>query len=111
MLYVLESAVKFERMFATTAVSVSGINAPPTKPGETAPEESSSPGVTDALVAGTGDVRPPSPPWREIAIRRPPTGYLSFYIADDLSRLPVRAVTLPGNNKADPNLETATYGL
>jgi hypothetical protein len=111
MLYVLESAIKFERMFATTAVSVSGINSPPTKPGETAPEESSSPGVTDTLVAGTGDVRPPSPPWREIAIRRPPTGYLSFYIADDLSRLPVRAVTLPGNNKADPNLETATYGL
>jgi hypothetical protein len=106
-----ESAVRFERMFATTAMPVSDINSPPPKPGDRAPEEGSSPGVTDASVAGTGDVRPPSPPWREIAIRRPPTGYLSFYIADDLSPLPVRAVTLPGNNKADPNLETATYGL
>ncbi len=57
------------------------------------------------------EVRPPAWPWKEIGVREPPTGYLSYYIADDLSSLPVRAVTLPGNNKADPNLETATYGL
>jgi len=28
-----------------------------------------------------------------------------------MSRLPVRAVTKPGDNKSDPNLETLTYGL
>jgi len=107
-----ESAVKFERMFATTtALFVSGMNSPSRQPGEPAPVEGSPAAVTDAPVVGSTEVRPPAPPWRETAIRQPPTGYLSFYIADDLSRLPVRAVTLPGNNKADPNLETATYGL
>src|SRR3954471_24861893 len=38
-------------------------------------------------------------------------GYLSFYYSDDISPLPVRWVTKPGDNKADPNLETGTYGL
>lgn len=84
-------------------------------PGAAAPREGVSAeaelGSTDTGTVGTVNIRPPGPPWQEIALRQPPTGYLSFYIADDLSRLPVRAVTLPGNNKADPNLETATYGL
>lgn len=56
-------------------------------------------------------VVPPAPPWLEL--NSPPTagGYLSIYYSDDLSRLPVRWVTKPGDNKSDPNLETLTYGL
>ena len=38
-------------------------------------------------------------------------GYVSMYLADDLSRLPVRQITRPRDNKSDPNLETGTYGL
>lgn len=56
-------------------------------------------------------VEPPNAPWRRLAPAGPHRGCLSFYISDDLSRLPVRAVTLPSNNKSDPNLETGTYGL
>jgi hypothetical protein len=59
----------------------------------------------------SSDVRPPNPPWVEINPASPPSGYLSFFLSDTLSGLPVRGVTLPGNNKSDPNLETATYGM
>jgi len=54
---------------------------------------------------------PPNPPW--IALETPPTpgGYLSYYYSDDISPLPVRWVTKPGDNKSDPNIETSTYGL
>ena len=34
-----------------------------------------------------------------------------MYLADDLSRLPVRHITRPHDNKSDPNIETGTYGL
>lgn len=56
------------------------------------------------------DYAPPNAPWQEI---QNPTGagYLSVYYSDDLSPLPVRFVTKPGDNKSDPNLETLTYGL
>ena len=57
------------------------------------------------------DVRPPNRPWCDL---KPPDnagGFLSFYLRDELSALAVRGVTLPGNNKSDPNLETGTYGL
>lgn len=57
------------------------------------------------------DARPPNPPWRELPRGESETGFLSFYYSDSLSALAVRAVTLAGNNKADPNLETGTYGL
>jgi hypothetical protein len=33
------------------------------------------------------------------------------YYSDDLSPLPVRFVTKPGDNKSDPNLETCSFGL
>lgn len=55
--------------------------------------------------------RPPAAPWRPIPSRPEARSYLSVYLSDDLSRLPVRAVTLLGNNKSDPNFETGTYGL
>ena len=34
-----------------------------------------------------------------------------MYYADNLSRLPVRHITRPRDNKSDPNIETGTYGL
>jgi hypothetical protein len=55
--------------------------------------------------------RPPGPPWRCHAATAPPTGYLAFYYSDDLSPLPVRHITRPGDCKSDPNIETATFGL
>lgn len=54
---------------------------------------------------------PPNPPWLPVAHQESGGGYLSYFYSDDLSRLPVRAVTRIGDNKADPNLETKTYGL
>lgn len=59
----------------------------------------------------TATVVPPNPPWQELRPATPLEGYLSYYLSDDLSGLPVRAVTLLRNNKSDPNLETKTYGL
>lgn len=38
-------------------------------------------------------------------------GYLTIYYSDDMSPLPTRWVTKPGDNKSDPNIETLTYGL
>lgn len=57
------------------------------------------------------DRRPPNPPWHEFPDQERREGYLSYYLADDLSRYPVRAITRVGDNKSDPNLETLTYGL
>ncbi|HVS90461.1 MAG TPA: hypothetical protein VHE59_00415 [Mucilaginibacter sp.] len=57
------------------------------------------------------DVTPPNKPWKELQHKSGAGGTLSFYYSDTLSRLPVRAVTKVGDNKADPNLETLTYGL
>lgn len=38
-------------------------------------------------------------------------GYLSVYLSEPLARYPIRHVTRPADNKSDPNIETATYGL
>ncbi len=54
---------------------------------------------------------PPGPPWKKIRQDSSACGYLVFYYSDDLSPLPVRSVTKLDDNKADPNLETLTYGL
>src|SRR3954470_6457216 len=55
--------------------------------------------------------RPNDRRWQELKFGAETSGYLSFYYSDDLSPLPVRWVTKPGDNKSDPNFETATYGL
>ena len=55
--------------------------------------------------------RPPDPPWKPLDAAEPPTGYLTFYYSDDLSSVPVRHVTRPGDCKSDPNIETGTFGL
>lgn len=56
-------------------------------------------------------VQPPGPPWSPLVGGQEGGGFLSFYYSDQLSRLPVRGVTRLADNKSDPNLETATYGL
>ena len=56
-------------------------------------------------------VKPPAAPWSLLRAAQPATGYLSMYLADDLSWLPVRHITRPHDNKSDPNIETGTYGL
>jgi hypothetical protein len=57
------------------------------------------------------DANPPNAPWRKIKVSQLAGGYLSFHYSDDLSSLPVRWVTKVRDNKSDPNIETATYGL
>ena len=56
-------------------------------------------------------VKPPAAPWSPLQVEQQATGYLSMYLADDLSRLPVRHITRPHDNKSDPNIETGTYGM
>lgn len=54
---------------------------------------------------------PPLSPWKEVKLNATAGGSLSFYYSDNLSSIPVRFVTKVGDNKADPNLETLTYGM
>lgn len=56
-------------------------------------------------------IKPPNPPWMPIKEANNVGGYLAYYYSDDMSQLPVRAVTKIGDNKVDPNIETRTYGL
>jgi hypothetical protein len=56
-------------------------------------------------------VEPPRTPWTDLESATDAGGYLTIYYSDDMSPLPVRWVTKPGDNKSDPNLETLTYGL
>ena len=76
--------------------------------------------VTPNLPAGREEYDPPYPshpvippaaPWTSLEVDTPATGYLSVYLSEDLSRLPIRAITRPVDNKSDPNIETGTYGL
>jgi hypothetical protein len=59
------------------------------------------------LIAATATPRP----WQALQPIEPAFGYVSYYYADELARLPVRAITKVKDNKSDPNLETGTYGL
>ena len=60
---------------------------------------------------GFEPIFPPAAPWTELGADTPATGYLSVYLSEDLSGLPIRAITRPNDNKSDPNIETGTYGL
>ena len=62
-------------------------------------------------LSGFEPIFPPAAPWTELEADTPATGYLSVYLSDDLSKLPIRAITRPNDNKSDPNIETMTYGL
>lgn len=55
--------------------------------------------------------KPPGPPWRPLPSAGALEGVLSFYYSEDEAAVPIRAVMLANNNKSDPNIETATYGL
>jgi len=57
------------------------------------------------------DVRPPNPPWTPLKPGDGKKAALSFYYSDPFSEVPVREVTHKNDPKADPNLETMTYGL
>lgn len=56
-----------------------------------------------------GPAKPPGPPWH--AVTDHGAGYLSIYLSEPLARWPIREVTRPRDNKSDPNIETASYGL
>jgi hypothetical protein len=56
-------------------------------------------------------VKPPNPPWIPLVLAVDAPAVLSFYYSDPQSHIPVREVTRPDDNKADPNLETMSYGL
>lgn len=56
-------------------------------------------------------VKPPNPPWTPIEKDGTGRAPLAFYYSDSHSPLPVREVTRPQDSKADPNLETLTFGL
>ncbi len=58
-----------------------------------------------------GDPRPPNHPWQPLQVGRSAGAALSFYYSDPTSRVPVRQVSRPATNRADPNIETMTYGL
>ena len=60
---------------------------------------------------GLEPIFPPAAPWTGLEADTPATGYLSVYLSEDLSKLPIRAITRPNDNKSDPNIETGTYGL
>ena len=59
----------------------------------------------------TQDVRPPNPPWLAQEPGDGSKAALSFYYSDPLSDIPVREISHKNNPKADPNLETSTFGL
>jgi hypothetical protein len=55
--------------------------------------------------------RPPGSPWCPIVAADPKIAYAPVYLSDNAAKYPIRGVTLPYNNKSDPNLETQTFGL
>jgi len=57
------------------------------------------------------DFRPPNKPWTPLKQGESKLAALSFYYSDPHSEIPVREITKENDNKADPNLETKTYGL
>src|SRR4051812_11206383 len=59
----------------------------------------------------THPLKPPASPWLELIPTNNEEGVLSYYYSEDEACVPVRAIMLPNNNKSDPNIETATYGL
>lgn len=57
------------------------------------------------------DARPPNLPWKSLKLGAGNKAALSFYYSDPLSDTPVREISHKNDPKADPNLETLTFGL
>lgn len=55
--------------------------------------------------------RPPVGRWCRLADATDGAGYLSVYYSEPLARYPIRHITRKADNKSDPNIETATFGL
>ncbi|MEI8413164.1 MULTISPECIES: hypothetical protein [unclassified Kribbella] len=60
-------------------------------------------------MTSTARITPPGASWKKLEDKG--GGYLSVYLNEPLARWPIRELTRPADNKSDPNIETATYGL
>lgn len=56
-------------------------------------------------------VCPPNSPWIKLMPKPSRRAALSFYYSDTLSKVPIRDISNRSDPKADPNLETKTFGL
>jgi hypothetical protein len=64
----------------------------------------------DSKAGNNAKEGPPSPPWIPIVHGTSGKAALSFYYSDPLSKVPIRDISHKNDPKADPNLETATFG-
>jgi len=62
------------------------------------------------MTAKKKDIRPPNDPWIELK-GSDDEGVLAYYISDSSTKIPIRDITHENDPKADPNLETMTFGL
>jgi len=72
---------------------------------------SKSPKPNNRGVAHHQDAHPPNPPWTPLIPKTGSKAAISFYYSDPLSKTPIRDVSHKNDPKADPNLETMTFGL
>lgn len=56
------------------------------------------------------DIRPPNPPWSELEVSDN-RAVLAIYLSDPNTNVPIRDVSNKNDPKADPNVETLTFGL
>jgi len=55
--------------------------------------------------------RPPNPPWILLIPNPLANAVIDWYYSDSNTRVPIRDVSHPTDPKADPNIETQTFGL
>lgn len=67
--------------------------------------------MTVSLRIGKRDIRPPNPPWIPLNEGNNDVAPLSYYYSDPNSEIPIRDISSRNTPKADPNIETKTFGL